>query len=184
MLVIFQRRNFHQGAFRIGATHCLAVVPQRLLREPFRVTASCLASVCDVVTRLALGPCLARVGDSCAARACFASIWKSLWWTCAASLGQPRAESFRRQQTISAHWEPDRRAALIYSRPSKSECRAPRTRAASPSPRHPGAPPNLSPPRLPMSSALHRQSYFHFSCVSGHHEPASQGPIEPASQIA
>ena len=37
LFVIFQRRNFHQGPFRVGAMHGLAVVPQSLLREPFRV---------------------------------------------------------------------------------------------------------------------------------------------------
>ena len=37
LLIIFQRRNFHQGPLRIGAMHGLAVVPQSLLREPFRV---------------------------------------------------------------------------------------------------------------------------------------------------
>jgi len=38
LLVILQRRNLHQGAFRVGAMHRLAVVSQRLLRKPFRVT--------------------------------------------------------------------------------------------------------------------------------------------------
>ena len=33
LFVIFQRRNFHQGAFGIGAMHRLAVVAQSLLRK-------------------------------------------------------------------------------------------------------------------------------------------------------
>ena len=37
LFIIFQRRDFHQGAFGVGAMHGLAVVPQSLLREPFRV---------------------------------------------------------------------------------------------------------------------------------------------------
>jgi hypothetical protein len=35
--VLFQRRNFHQGPFCVGAMDRLAVVPQSLLREPFRI---------------------------------------------------------------------------------------------------------------------------------------------------
>jgi len=35
---IIQRRDFHQGALRIGSMHRLAIVPQSLLRESFRVT--------------------------------------------------------------------------------------------------------------------------------------------------
>src|ERR1017187_9670017 len=37
VFVIFQRRNFHQRSFRIGPMHRLAVVAQRLLREPFGI---------------------------------------------------------------------------------------------------------------------------------------------------
>jgi hypothetical protein len=39
LLVIFQRRNFHQGPFRVGAMHGLAVVSQCLLRKAFRHSA-------------------------------------------------------------------------------------------------------------------------------------------------
>jgi len=37
-LVIFQRRNFHQCAFRAGAVHGLAVVPNASCANPFRAT--------------------------------------------------------------------------------------------------------------------------------------------------
>src|ERR1035437_6681047 len=66
-----------------------------------------------------------QIGDSSAARACFASILKSLSWPCAASLDQPRAESFRRQQTTWARSGPDRRAASTCPLPSKSACHFP-----------------------------------------------------------
>ncbi len=37
LFVIFQRRNFHQGGLGVGPMHRLAIVPQSLLRESFRV---------------------------------------------------------------------------------------------------------------------------------------------------
>jgi len=37
LLVIFQGWDLHQGPFRVGAMHGLAVVSQRFLREAFRV---------------------------------------------------------------------------------------------------------------------------------------------------
>jgi hypothetical protein len=38
-LVTFQRRQFHLCPARVGSMHCLAVVAERLLGEPFRVSA-------------------------------------------------------------------------------------------------------------------------------------------------
>src|ERR1017187_4398391 len=40
------------------------------------------------------------------AHACYTRIWIAPWWPCAANLSQWRGGSFRRRQTISAHWAP------------------------------------------------------------------------------
>jgi len=37
LFVILQRRQFHQGAFRIGTMHGFAVVAQRFLGEAFGI---------------------------------------------------------------------------------------------------------------------------------------------------
>ena len=37
LFIFFQRWHFHDGPFRVGAMHRLAVVAQRLLREAFRI---------------------------------------------------------------------------------------------------------------------------------------------------
>jgi len=122
-------------------------------------TSDALINRAFVVMQLDGGPGVTKTGETVAARACFASISQSPSWPCAASLGLPRAGSFQRRQPISAHWEPDRRAASTCRRPSKSECHAPRSPAVSPLPQHQGLPVNPWPTRSPSFLALHRQSY-------------------------
>jgi len=86
LLVIFQRRDFHQGAFGVGAMNGLAVVPQSLLGESFRV-AACLG---------AFRPCVAVTVQRNAGDAKLAATLPKLCRTVAS----PHAGQTRKQHAI------------------------------------------------------------------------------------